>query len=118
MFEAIEALLKRNTVLFITALVTFELLLNAIIINKVGYTEIDWVAYMQEVNYFLNGERDYYLIKGDTGPLVYPAGFVYFYSAIHWITDGGANVRLGKKITYFNLHSLAPHFCDLLPPTS
>ena len=33
-------------------------------------TEIDWKAYMQEVEGFLNGTRDYYQLKGDTGPLV------------------------------------------------
>lgn len=43
-------------------------------------TEIDWVAYMQEVKGFLDGERDYRNLRGDTGPLVYPAGFVYVYS--------------------------------------
>lgn len=43
-------------------------------------TEIDWVAYMQEVEGFLHGERNYFNLRGDTGPLVYPAGFVYIYS--------------------------------------
>lgn len=33
-------------------------------------TEIDWVAYMQEVEGFIHGERDYLKLKGDTGPLV------------------------------------------------
>ena len=37
-------------------------------------TEIDWKAYMQQIVQYRNGERDYTLIKGDTGPLVYPAG--------------------------------------------
>jgi len=32
-------------------------------------TEIDWKAYMQQVEQILQGERDYALIKGDTGPL-------------------------------------------------
>lgn len=49
-------------------------------------TEIDWVAYMQEVEGFLDGERNYRNLRGDTGPLVYPAGFVYVYS-----------VRLGRE---------------------
>ena len=44
-------------------------------------TEIDWKAYMQEVAGVLEfGEFDYLELKGDTGPLVYPAGFVYIYS--------------------------------------
>ncbi|KAJ3323866.1 isopentenyl-diphosphate delta-isomerase idi1 [Boothiomyces sp. JEL0866] len=34
------------------------------------YTEIDWKAYMQQVQGFLSGEYDYLKLKGDTGPLV------------------------------------------------
>jgi len=37
-------------------------------------TEIDWKAYMQQIAQYRSGERDYTLMKGDTGPLVYPAG--------------------------------------------
>jgi alpha-1,3-mannosyltransferase len=33
-------------------------------------TEIDWIAYMQEVEGFLNGTFNYYELRGDTGPLV------------------------------------------------
>lgn len=33
-------------------------------------TEIDFSTYMQQVEQFLGGERDYGLIKGDTGPVV------------------------------------------------
>ena len=36
----------------------------------VADTEIDWVAYMQEVEGVLNGTYDYAHLKGDTGPLV------------------------------------------------
>lgn len=32
------------------------------------------MAYMQEVGGYLGGELDYMKLKGDTGPLVYPAG--------------------------------------------
>lgn len=49
----------------------FEILLNMFIINKTKYTEIDWQAYMQEVEGVVNGTFDYYQLKGDTGPLVY-----------------------------------------------
>jgi hypothetical protein len=45
---------------------------------------------MQEVGEkdgFLSGELDYFKMKGDTGPLVYPAGFVYLYSALYYITQ-------------------------------
>ena len=33
-------------------------------------TEIDWIAYMQEVEGVVNGTYDYTQLKGDTGPLV------------------------------------------------
>lgn len=35
---------------------------------------------MQEVKGFLDGELNYMNLAGDTGPLVYPAGFLYVYS--------------------------------------
>jgi len=40
------------------------------------------------VDAFLEGGRDYTKIEGDTGPLVYPAGFLYVYSAIKFLTGG------------------------------
>lgn len=33
---------------------------------------------------------------GDTGPLVYPGGFVWLFSALYYATDKGTDVRLGK----------------------
>lgn len=41
-----------------------ELVLNVLVIQNVRYTEIDWVAYMQECEGFLNGTTDYSLLKG------------------------------------------------------
>ncbi|OUM61409.1 glycosyltransferase family 58 protein, partial [Piromyces sp. E2] len=61
-------------------------------------TEIDWIAYMQEVSGFLKGEFDYMKLKGDTGPLVYPAGFVYIFSLLYKITNNGENIRLAQYI--------------------
>jgi hypothetical protein len=37
-------------------------------------TKIDWPAYMQQVDMFLSGERDYSKLEGDTGPLVWVFG--------------------------------------------
>jgi alpha-1,3-mannosyltransferase len=39
-----------------------------------------------------------YFHAGDTGPLVYPAFFVYFYSALYFITSRGSNIRLAQYI--------------------
>lgn len=41
-----------------------ELVLNIFIVQRVNYTEIDWIAYMQECEGFLNGTTNYSLLKG------------------------------------------------------
>lgn len=58
---------------------------------------------MQEVEGFLNGSLDYSKLRGDTGPLVYPAGFVYIYSLLYYVTNHGTNVRLAQYI-FAGLH--------------
>ncbi|KAL4856028.1 Dol-P-Man:Man(5)GlcNAc(2)-PP-Dol alpha-1 [Chlorella vulgaris] len=70
------------------ALLVVEAALCFLIIQQVPYTEIDWEAYMQEVTGFLQGERDYEQLKGGTGPLVYPAGFVYLFAGLKQLTAG------------------------------
>lgn len=83
---------------FAGLLLLAEAVLNALIIRFVPYTEIDWVAYMEEVGGVLDGERDYSQLKGCTGPLVYPGGFVWIYSALHYLTGGGTDIRLAQYI--------------------
>ena len=41
-----------------------ELILNIFIVQNVRYTEIDWLAYMDECEGFLNGTTNYALLKG------------------------------------------------------
>lgn len=38
---------------------------------------------------------------GDTGPLVYPAGFVYIYTLLYYITTRGTNIYLAQYIFLF-----------------
>ncbi|KAJ1282394.1 hypothetical protein BS78_03G048500 [Paspalum vaginatum] len=78
----------RRSLYFAAFLVLADAALVALIIAFVPYTKIDWDAYMSQVDAFLEGERDYTKIEGDTGPLVYPAGFLYVYSAIKFLTGG------------------------------
>lgn len=92
--DAHDVRASRNTA---AVLLFGEMLACVLILTKVPYTEIDWVAYMQQVQTFLQGERDYALIKGQTGPLVYPAGFLYIYSALYQMTVGG-NIILAQTI--------------------
>ncbi|NXO23429.1 ALG3 mannosyltransferase, partial [Cisticola juncidis] len=61
-------------------------------------TEIDWKAYMQEVEGFANGTLDYTQLKGDTGPLVYPAGFVYIFLGLYHATGRGSDIRLAQYL--------------------
>ncbi|KAK8105443.1 glycosyltransferase [Apiospora kogelbergensis] len=75
-----------------------DAVLCALIIWKVPYTEIDWKAYMEQVAQYVSGERDYTLIKGGTGPLVYPAAHVYTYTALYNITDQGKDIIFAQEI--------------------
>lgn len=85
--------------LFILGFLAAELLLGILIIHKVPYTEIDWEAYMQEVSMWLDdGIYDYRQIYGGTGPLVYPAGFLYLFALLKWMTKNGTNIKLAQYI--------------------
>lgn len=73
-----------------------EFVFHIFIIYFAKYTEIDWVAYMQEVEGVKNGTFDYAQLKGDTGPLVYPAGFVWIFTGLYHITNSGTNIKLAQ----------------------
>lgn len=76
--------------------------LSFFVIWRVEYTEIDWKAYMEEVSGVLKERKfDYMELRGGTGPLVYPAGFVYIYSVLYSLTDGGSDLELAKSIFAF-----------------
>ena len=46
----------------------------------------------------VNGTMDYSTIKGDTGPLVYPAGFVWIYSVLYKLTEKGIDIKKAQYI--------------------
>ena len=56
---------------------------------------------MQQIEIFLKGERDYVNIKGQTGPLVYPAGHVYFFTMLYYVTNFGKSVLTAQIIFLF-----------------
>jgi alpha-1,3-mannosyltransferase len=37
-------------------------------------------------------------MQGETGPLVYPAAFVYIYSGLRVLTDDGSNIKRAQVI--------------------
>ncbi|ORY62895.1 Dolichyl-P-Man:Man(5)GlcNAc(2)-PP-dolichyl mannosyltransferase [Pseudomassariella vexata] len=80
------------------ALFLLDGILCALIIWKVPYTEIDWKAYMEQVSQYVSGERDYTLIKGGTGPLVYPAAHVYTYTGLYHLTDQGKDIFMAQQL--------------------
>jgi len=101
--RTLDGLLHSNW--FSVLLVLGDLVLGLLIVNVIPYTEIDWIAYMQEVEGVLGGEYDYTKLRGDTGPLVYPAGFVYVFILLRWLTDSGKNILRAQYI-FAVLHSV------------
>ncbi|XP_061099658.1 dol-P-Man:Man(5)GlcNAc(2)-PP-Dol alpha-1,3-mannosyltransferase [Conger conger] len=92
-------LFKAEYTFLVAAVLWFlEIGINIWVIRKVAYTEIDWKAYMDEVEGVINGTYDYTQLKGDTGPLVYPAGFVYIFTVLYYVTDHGVNIRMGQYL--------------------
>ncbi|OCK83448.1 glycosyltransferase family 58 protein [Lepidopterella palustris CBS 459.81] len=75
-----------------------DAVLCGLIIWRIPYTEIDWKAYMQQIEIYLKGERDYRKIEGGTGPLVYPAAHVYVFRVLYALTNRGTNIKLAQII--------------------
>jgi alpha-1,3-mannosyltransferase len=61
-------------------------------------TEIDWKAYMQQISLYISGEKNYYKIVGDTGPLVYPGLHVYIYRILYAITGSGESILTAQVL--------------------
>ena len=93
-------------------LLVAEFVLNIVVIHRVKYTEIDWVAYMQEVEGVSNGTYDYSQLRGDTGPLVYPAGFVWLYMGLYYITSQGTNILLAQGSPALIISSFIPTLAE------
>jgi alpha-1,3-mannosyltransferase len=53
---------------------------------------------MQQIDIYLKGEKDYALIEGGTGPLVYPGLHVYIYRLLYTLTDHGKNIFVAQVI--------------------
>ncbi|KAJ4387127.1 dolichyl-P-Man:Man(5)GlcNAc(2)-PP-dolichol alpha-1,3-mannosyltransferase [Gnomoniopsis smithogilvyi] len=79
-------------------LLLLDAMLCVVIIKKVPYTEIDWTAYMEQVQLYQDGEREYTKIEGGTGPLVYPAAHVWIYNILYDLTGNGKDILLAQKL--------------------
>uniref|UniRef100_A0A8D2D4W2 Dol-P-Man:Man(5)GlcNAc(2)-PP-Dol alpha-1,3-mannosyltransferase n=1 Tax=Sciurus vulgaris TaxID=55149 RepID=A0A8D2D4W2_SCIVU len=88
----------RYTLLVASCLCLAEVGITFWVIHRVAYTEIDWKAYMAQVEGVINGTYDYTQLQGDTGPLVYPAGFVYIFMGLYYATGRGTDIRMAQNI--------------------
>ncbi|EJT98393.1 glycosyltransferase family 58 protein [Dacryopinax primogenitus] len=75
-----------------------DAVLTQLIIRFVPYTEIDFSTYVEQVAIYDKGERDYVLLTGSTGPVVYPAGHVYIHSFLSQISHAGQDQFLLQQI--------------------
>lgn len=91
-FICISAPKLVNYIIYKTIIVYWNLGEHCVIIFV--DTEIDWRAYMQEVEGVINGTFDYTKLQGDTGPLVYVSDspvswtitLITEYSSMHYMT--------------------------------
>uniref|UniRef100_A0A8R1U171 dolichyl-P-Man:Man5GlcNAc2-PP-dolichol alpha-1,3-mannosyltransferase n=1 Tax=Onchocerca volvulus TaxID=6282 RepID=A0A8R1U171_ONCVO len=90
-----------NFKMFASLLWIFDAILCTLVIRKVPYTEIDWSTYIQQVSCYERGIRNYSKIEGDTGPVVYPAGHIWFYLILSRITNAGKDIRTAQYIFEF-----------------
>ena len=84
------------TALVSVAVVCLTSILSKVVLNIVPYTEIDFSSYIQQIKSVKAGEIDYKKIEGDTGPIVYPAGFVHIYKILYFLTDEGSDITKGQ----------------------
>ncbi|GAA5988490.1 hypothetical protein JCM10908_003586 [Rhodotorula pacifica] len=102
--EPIWSYLRRNPTALLTdhercfdlvagAVLAGEVVLCAAVVRYVPYTEIDFSTYLQQAQAFMDGERDYSLLKGESGPANYPALHIYLYSFLSYLTDRGAHLK-------------------------
>ena len=90
---------KTWRIVFIYTMI-FEIVLNILLIIFEPTYIFDWDAYMEEVyGAFHNRTVDYSKLKGDTGALVYPAGFVWVYTIFYKLIALGLNKN---KVGHFS----------------
>ena len=74
-----------------------EFVLNIVVIHSVKHTDRDWLDSMKKVEGVGNGTYNYSQLRADTGPLVYPAGFVWLYLGLYYISAQGTNILLAQE---------------------
>lgn len=86
------------TRIVIPLIITATSIITKVIIKNVAYTEIDFKTYMQQIDMINDGEIDYNYIRGDSGPIVYPAGFVEIFQLLHKFSNGGEDIQFCQGV--------------------
>ncbi|PCH38119.1 glycosyltransferase family 58 protein [Wolfiporia cocos MD-104 SS10] len=99
LYQLVRSLLTDPRYFYVlaTLVVAGDAVLTQLIIRFVPYTEIDWETYIYQLELYLKGERDYSLISGPTGPIVYPAGHVHVHHFLYNITDSGNKLAIAQQ---------------------
>lgn len=88
-----NSLFTYEYIIFVAVIVViFESFLLKKIIATVAYTNIDYKAYMEQIRSVVqNNNYQYDTIRGDTGPLVYPAGHYWIFKFLRDLTINWKN---------------------------
>lgn len=86
--------------LYYFLVVLCESIINKLIVWNVAYTEIDFSTYMEQVRLIKNGVLNYDYVFGESGPLVYPAGFVQIYTLLESFYQEGDLLMIQRIFGY------------------
>lgn len=93
------------TIIVYPIIICLSSILTKIVINKISYTEIDFITYMQQIKLINQGIIKYSEIEGDSGPIVYPGGFVQIYQFIQWLisSSSSSSSSTGEEILSYDV---------------
>ncbi|CCK68668.1 dolichyl-P-Man:Man(5)GlcNAc(2)-PP-dolichol alpha-1,3-mannosyltransferase KNAG_0B02260 [Huiozyma naganishii CBS 8797] len=101
------------TLILLPILLLGESMALKFITKQIPYTEIDYEAYMEQIDMIVKDKNlNYAEIRGGTGPLVYPAGHVWIYRFMYWVTNGMEDLAMGQQ--FFRYLYIGTLFFQLL----
>ena len=65
-------------------------------LSTVSYKVVPYKTILSYICSVMHCLTFFFFFSGDTGPLVYPAGFVWIFWVFHSLTDAGTNIKLAQ----------------------